>query len=153
MTKEGPHLQDVVPRVVTVVADADLRAHVPAAEGTGAELQAANLQQHVGHSGEAVPLQPQVLEPLKPVEKDTAQLATGRESRADRGWDSLSLGMLQRQRLTGAMSEPDSWALGSASELENHRFQSRGLRICILPCFPGDVQGYPGLETTARAAV
>lgn len=153
MTKEGPHLQDVVPRVVTVVADANLRAHVPAAEGTGAELQAANLQKHVGHSGEAVPLQPQVLEPLKPAEKNTAQLTTGRESRADRGWDSRSPGILQCQQLTGAMSEPDSWTLGSALELENHRLQSWGPRICILPCFPGGVQGYPGLETTARAAV
>lgn len=79
MVTKGPHLQDVVPRVVTVVADADLRAHVPAAEGTGAELQAANLQEHVGHSREAVPLQPQVPEPFKPAENDTAHLTMGRE--------------------------------------------------------------------------
>lgn len=79
VTKEGPHLQDVVPGVVTVVADADLCAHVPAAEGAGAELQAANLQEHVGHSREAVPLQPQVLEPFEPVENDTAQLTMGQE--------------------------------------------------------------------------
>lgn len=68
MAGEGPYLQDVVSRVVAIVADADLCAHVPAAEGAGGELQAANLQQHVGHCGEAVPLQAQVLEPLKPAE-------------------------------------------------------------------------------------
>lgn len=77
VTKEGAHLQDVVPGVVTVVTDTNLRAHVPAAEGTGAELQATNLQKHVGHSGEAVPLQPQVLEPLKPVESKATRLTMG----------------------------------------------------------------------------
>lgn len=44
MTTQGPHLQDVVSRAVTVVTDANLRAHVPAAEGAGTELQAADLQ-------------------------------------------------------------------------------------------------------------
>lgn len=62
----GPYLQDVVARAVTVVSDTDLCAHVPATEGTGAELQAADLQQHIGHGGEAVPLQAQVFEPVKP---------------------------------------------------------------------------------------
>lgn len=71
------HLQDVVSGAVAIVADANLCAHVPAAEGTGAELQAADLQEHVGHSGEAVPLQSKVLEPLEPVESNTAQLAVG----------------------------------------------------------------------------
>ena len=66
------HLQDVVSGAVAVVSDANLCAHVPAAEGTGAELQ-----EHVGHSGEAVPLQSKVLEPLEPVESNTAQLAVG----------------------------------------------------------------------------
>lgn len=74
VTREGPYLQDIVAGVVTVVADTNLCAHVPATEGTGAELQAANLQEHVGHSREAVPLQPQVLEPLKPAGSNRAQL-------------------------------------------------------------------------------
>lgn len=73
---ERAHLQDVVPRVVTVVTDADLCAHVPAAEGTSAEFQAPNLQQHVGHRGEAIPFEPQVLEPVKPAEGTVAPLST-----------------------------------------------------------------------------
>lgn len=133
MTKEGPHLQDVVPRVVTVVADANLRAHVPATEGTGAELQAANLQKHVGHSREAVPLQPQVLEPFKPAEKDTAQLTTGQESQADRGWDILSLGMLKCQRLTGAMSEPDSWALLQSWRITGPELGPENMHLTMFP--------------------
>lgn len=74
----GPHLQDVVARVVTVVTDADLCAHVPAAEGTGAELQATDLQQHVGDRREAIPLEPQVLEPVKPADSKMVQLMTDR---------------------------------------------------------------------------
>lgn len=74
-TIEGLHLQDVVSRVVTVVTDADLCAHVPAAEGTGAELQAPDLQQHVGHSGEAIPFEPQVLKPVEPAESNMALLS------------------------------------------------------------------------------
>lgn len=102
MAREGPHLQDVVSRVVTVVTDADLRAHVPAAEGAGAELQAANLQQHVGHSGEAIPLQAQILEPLKPANSDTAQVTMGQETlRQTRGWGSRSPGMWKCQQPPG----------------------------------------------------
>lgn len=78
-TEERPHLEDVVARVIAVVADANLRAHVPAAEGTGTELQATDLQKHVGHCGEAIPLQPQVLEPLQPAEGSTARLSLGRK--------------------------------------------------------------------------
>lgn len=103
MARVGLHLQDVVSGAVAVVADANLCAHVPAAEGTRAELQAADLQEHVGHSREAVPLQSQVLEPLKPVESSIAQLAVGREPQGNtRGRDLLSLRMPKCQRLTGA---------------------------------------------------
>lgn len=63
------HLQDVVAGVVAVVADADLRAHVPATEGAGGELQAPDLQEHVGNGWQPIPLQPQVLKPLKPAGK------------------------------------------------------------------------------------
>ena len=95
---------------VTQVPRANLSAHVPAAEGTGAELQAADLQQHVGHSGEAVPLQAQILEPLKPAESDTAQLTTGQEPlRQTCGRSSLSLGMWKCQQPSGT-SESFSWA-------------------------------------------
>lgn len=60
------YLQNVVARAVAEVPHADLRAHVPAAEGAAGELQATDLQQHVGDRREAVPLQVQVLEPLVP---------------------------------------------------------------------------------------
>ena len=114
---EGPHLQDVVSRVVTIVADANLCAHVPAAEGTGGELQAANLQQHVGHSGEAIPLQAQILEPLKPVESDTAPLTMGQESlRRTCGQDSLGLGMRKCQQPPGTCCVRTG-LLGSALDL------------------------------------
>lgn len=92
-TPGGPYLQDVVARVVTVVADPDLRAHVPAAEGTGAELQAADLQQHVGHGGEAVPLEAQLLEPVEPADGNTAQFRMGPATPGQaRGWGQPSEG-------------------------------------------------------------
>ncbi len=60
------YLQNVVARAVAEVPHADFSAHVPATEGAACELQAADLQQHVGDRREAVPLQVQVLEPLIP---------------------------------------------------------------------------------------
>lgn len=62
----GPHLQDVVAVGITQVPHANLRAHVPAAEGGCRELQAPNFQQHVGHCWEGVPAQAQGREPLQP---------------------------------------------------------------------------------------
>lgn len=41
------YLQHIVAGRVAEVPHADLRAHVPATEGTGSELQAADLQHHV----------------------------------------------------------------------------------------------------------
>lgn len=60
------YLQYVVSRAVAEVSDADLSAHVPAAEGTGGELQPTDLQQHVRHSRKTVPLQIQILKPVQP---------------------------------------------------------------------------------------
>lgn len=65
----GNHLQDVVAGVVAVVTHADLRAHVPATKGACRELQAPNLQEHVGNGWQPVPLQAQVLKPFKPAGK------------------------------------------------------------------------------------
>lgn len=62
------YLQDVVAGCVAEVPHADLCAHVPATEGTGRELQAADLQHHVGDSWEGVPLQSQLFQPLVPWE-------------------------------------------------------------------------------------
>lgn len=69
MTSHQRYLQDVVAGCVTEVPHADLRAHVPTTEGTGCELQAADLQHHVGDSWEGVPLQIQLFEPLVPGER------------------------------------------------------------------------------------
>lgn len=60
------YLQNVVAWAVAEVPHANLRAHVPAAEWAAGELQATDFQQHVGDSGQTVPLQVQVLEPLIP---------------------------------------------------------------------------------------
>lgn len=60
------YLQNVVAWAVAEVPHANLCAHVPATEGAASELQASNLQQHVGDRRKAVPLQVQVLEPLVP---------------------------------------------------------------------------------------
>lgn len=62
------YLQNVVARGVAEVPHANLRAHVPATEGAARELQAADLQQHVGDCWETVPLQVEILEPFIPVE-------------------------------------------------------------------------------------
>ena len=50
---------------VTQVPRANLRAHIPAAEGGCGELQTPNFQQHVGHSREGIPAQAQGCEPLQ----------------------------------------------------------------------------------------
>lgn len=50
---------------VTQVPRADLRAHVPAAEGGRRELQTPDFQQHVGHGREGIPAQAQGCEPLQ----------------------------------------------------------------------------------------
>jgi len=65
-SRRGNYLQYVVARVVTVVPDPDLCAHVPATEGAGGKLQAANLEEHVGDCWQTIPLQAQVLKPFKP---------------------------------------------------------------------------------------
>lgn len=72
-----PYLQNVVAWGVAEVPHANLCAHVPPTEGAASELQAANLQQHVGDRWEAVPFQVQVLEPLIPGEKKQAGMAAG----------------------------------------------------------------------------
>lgn len=69
------YLQNVVAWGVAEVPHANLCAHVPATEGAASELQAANLQQHVGDRWEAIPLQVQVLEPLIPGESKQGVLA------------------------------------------------------------------------------
>ena len=38
---------------------------------------------------------------------------------------------------------------GLMSDLWDHSFHSWGLRICTLTCFPGDLDGHPGLGTIA----
>lgn len=65
----GCYLQYVIAGRVTEVPHADLRAHVPATEGTGGELQAADLQHHVWDSWEGVPFQSQLFKPLIPWER------------------------------------------------------------------------------------
>ena len=50
---------------VTQVPCANLRAHVPAAEGGRRELQTPDFQQHVGHGREGIPAQAQGCEPLQ----------------------------------------------------------------------------------------
>lgn len=152
MAANGPHLQDVVSRVVTIVADANLRAHVPAAEGAGAELQAADLQQHAGHSGEAVPLQAQLLEPLKPVQSDMAQLTTGQSLRQTCGRDSLSLGMWKCQHPPGTCYRQNRTP-GLCFRPEGSRAPWLGPMIACLTCFPGDLGEHPGPRTSAPAGL
>lgn len=64
---EGPqYLQDVVSLDVAEVPDSNLRAHVPPVEGAPWELEAAHLEQHVGHGWQGVPLELQLPEPFVP---------------------------------------------------------------------------------------